>query len=149
MALTLVPASIPEEALRRLRDLAVETCGSQTSQRAFGATYGAAVLTASGATYCGRNCFSSSLSGSVHAEQAALIHAYAHDDMEVWAIAIASGDDSCEPVPCSLCRQLLFENGRHTGIDIFVQTVSGASFASYPLSVLYPRPWPECPPRHG
>lgn len=106
------------------------------------AAYGAAVLTTNQAIYGGRNRFSPSHSLTMHAEQVALAHCFAHGDPLITAIAVASSDRSAEPLPCGMCRQLLFENARHSGCDIRVITRAG----SHNLSELYPFPWPDRPP---
>ncbi|WP_338602335.1 cytidine deaminase family protein [Desulfoferula mesophila] len=107
------------------------------------ATYGAAVLTTNQAIYGGVNRFSPSHSLTLHAEQVALAHCFAHADPLILAMAITSVDQSAQPVPCGICRQLLFENARFSGYDIAVITKS----QTYYLSELYPHPWPDRPPK--
>jgi cytidine deaminase len=109
-----------------------------------GARYGACVLSTRGKIYRGGNMFSSTQSLSVHAEQAALIHAASHGDPLVRAIAIASDDPTTEPFPCGSCRQIIFENARHSKLDILVlcyQPRRGRP-SVHKISELYPLPWP-------
>lgn len=107
------------------------------------ANYGAAVLTTNQDVYGGRNRFSPSHSLTLHAEQVALAHCFAHADPLILAIAITSTDKTVEPWPCGICRQLLFENARFSGYDILVITKT----KTRPLSELYPHPWPDRPPK--
>jgi cytidine deaminase len=146
MPLELFAQEIPQQVLADLTIAAQSACAG-TRWDLKGSRYGAAVLTASSTIYPGKNWFSPSLVGSVHAEQSALIHAHVHDDPIVWAIAIASNDESVEPVPCGICRQLLFENARHSRVDIRIITVNDTHRCSYTISELYPNPWPARPPR--
>jgi len=104
--------------------------------------YGAAVLTTGNAIYGGKNRFSPSHNLTLHAEQVALAHCFAHGDPLISAIAVSSTDRSIEPVPCGICLQLLFENARYSGCDIHIITKA----RSYNLTELYPFPWPNRPP---
>ncbi len=106
------------------------------------AKYGAAVLTTKMAIYGGKNRFSPSHSLTLHAEQVALAHCFAHDDPLILAIAVASTDRSVEPLPCGMCLQLIFENARYSGFDVRIIT----SVGSYHLTELYPFPWPDRAP---
>lgn len=108
------------------------------------AKYGAAVLSINKEIYKGFNIFSSSQTLSIHAEQCAIINAYINDDKTIKAIAVSSDDESTEPIPCGICRQLLFENARYSGLDIVILTsFNGKLLGKYYLSELYPKPWPN------
>lgn len=108
--------------------------------------FGAAVLTASAAVYSASAFWSDTLSLALHAEQAALAHAAAHNDRQVVAIACVSTEDEsgeswCHP--CGICKQLLYESSRSSGIDIVVlMSNRKGKFIARKISELSPFPWP-------
>ena len=83
---------------------------------------------------------------AVHAEQSALAHAAAHNDRQVVAIACVStedesGESCCHP--CGICKQLLYESSRNSGIDIVVLMANRkGKFVTRKISELSPFPWP-------
>lgn len=137
--LSLQKPLLAPSAAERLRRAAEEMLADTFSFGVEIARYGAAVLTVNQAIYGGRNLFSPSHSLTMHAEQVALAHCFAHGDPLILAMAIASTDRSVEPLPCGMCRQLLFENARYSGYDLLIITRAG----NYHLSELYPHPWPN------
>jgi cytidine deaminase len=147
VSIDLKPTELTTAEATLLCAAAEEACNTGARRDAIGSRYGAAVLSVSGRHYEGRNWFSPSLSLSIHAEHSAVVHAELHDDSEVRAIAIACSDDSHEPVPCGICRQVLFESARVSGLDIVVLTTTSSHQRRYNLSELYPNPWPNRPPR--
>lgn len=142
------PSQLSEAVNRRLREEARSAVRRLHPLKTARARYGAAVLTLKGNVFPGENWFSSSQSLSLHAEQVALAHAAIHREPLIQAIAIASNDLSTPPLPCGLCRQLLYENARHSKLDIVVMSVPWRGRVKrYSLSSLYPLPWPERKPR--
>ncbi len=112
--------------------------------------FGAAVLTTNGNIYRAGNYFSSTFSLSIHAEVAALVHAAAHGDPYITAIAIVSTEDPhgkalCHP--CGSCRQLIFENARISKlpIDVVMSSYSG-QYEVREIRELVPYPWPQRAP---
>jgi cytidine deaminase len=90
---------------------------------------GAVVRGASGALYCGANLefAGTSLWHSLHAEQAAIAHAWAAGESGIDALAVGAA-------PCGLCRQFLLELGDP---DRLVILVAGAPRAT--LAEMLPR----------
>lgn len=91
--------------------------------------------------------WSDTLTLCLHAEQAALAHAAAHGQRDIEAVACVSSEDPSGAAlchPCGLCRQLLYESGRASGIDLLVHmaNLSGTSVKTVPISRLTPFPWP-------
>lgn len=112
--------------------------------------YAAAVITTKGNIYSAGNYFSSTFTLSVHAEQAALVHAAAHGEPFIKAIAIVSEEDLehkkfCHP--CGLCRQLIFENARLSKelVDVLMCNLKG-EYKCVNIQDLVPFPWPDRPP---
>lgn len=112
--------------------------------------YAAAVLTTKGNIYSAGNYFSSTFTLSIHAEQAALIHAAAHGEPLIKAIAVVSEEDPeqiklCHP--CGLCRQLIFENSRLSKepLDVLMCNLKG-EYEIVKIKELVPFPWPDRPP---
>ncbi len=74
------------------------------------ARFGAAVLTREGNIYSAGQYFSDTYSLTIHAEQAAFIHAAAHGEYIIEAIAIVSNTKHDATYPCHMCKQILYEN---------------------------------------
>lgn len=108
--------------------------------------FGAAVLSAQGAVFSASAFWSDSLSLVLHAEHSALAHAAAHGQHAISAIACVSTEDlSMEQFchPCGICKQLIYENGRATGIDVSVYMANlKGEYISKKISELAPFPWP-------
>jgi cytidine deaminase len=79
---------------------------------------GAAVLTASGAVYCGANIENAAYGATICAERVALSQAVMDGHREFAALAVAGkrGGDMALAWPCGICRQFLFEFGADTRI---------------------------------
>lgn len=108
--------------------------------------FGAAVLSSSGAVYAASAFWSDTLTLAIHAEHAALVHAAMHHDRSVEAIACVSTEDPegnayCHP--CGLCRQVIYENGLESGLEItiYMANLKGAHIAKT-ISELMMYPWP-------
>lgn len=81
--------------------------------------FASAVLTDSGNMYSSAQYFSDTYSLTLHAEQATLAHAAAHGESKIVAIAITCSDDTDElTYPCHMCKQLLYESSRRSGIPM-------------------------------
>lgn len=142
------PPPLTDKQRSELVGLARNTLSTTIPLLLNGARYAAAVITTNDEFFQGINYFSSTHSLSLHAEHVALAHAGLHGDPLVRAIAISSDDSSTIPFPCGLCRQLLWENARHSRIDMIVLlSNSDSDLHEYRLSQLYPLPWPARPPR--
>ena len=107
-----------------------------------GPLFSCVVLTKNGNVYSSGRYFSDSYSLTLHAEQAALAHAADHGEHKVVAMA-AVGKDKRPVVPCSMCRQLIWENSRRSGIDIgIVVADKNNQYKIIKISKLVPYPWP-------
>jgi cytidine deaminase len=110
---------------------------------------GASVLTNQGSVFAAANYFSASQTLTVHAEQAALVHAAAHGEPLIKAIAVVCSTGSA-PVhglsrPCGLCLQVLRENGLlNEGCDIQVVMCNlEGNYEIHRMSELLPFGWPS------
>lgn len=86
-------------------------------------TYAAAVLTKSGNVYSAAQYFSDTYSLTLHGEQCALVHAAAHGEGEIVAIAVISNEKlekNQDTYPCHMCKQLLYESQRRSGIPMTI-----------------------------
>lgn len=108
--------------------------------------FGAAVLTRSGEIFASSAFWSDTLSLSVHAEHAALVHAAAHGEREIVGIAAVSTEDEAKERkchPCGICKQLLYESSLLTGIDLEVVMANlKGEYDLRRISELVPFPWP-------
>jgi cytidine deaminase len=108
--------------------------------------YGSAVLTKKGNIYSACNYWSYTASLTLHAEQAALAHAAAHGETEIIAIAcVGTEDDKKEKYchPCGMCKQLIYENSKDSGIDI--EVIMGnlrGEYINKKISEIISYPWP-------
>ncbi|MDQ3802263.1 MAG: hypothetical protein M3416_00170 [Acidobacteriota bacterium] len=83
--------------------------------------YGAAVLTPSGNIYSAGQYKAETRQISLHAEQAALVHAAAHGKREIVAITIISNEDTAGEMftnPCGICKQALYEHAYASGLPM-------------------------------
>lgn len=85
--------------------------------------YAAAVLTQKGNIYAAPSYASDTHSLTVHGEHAALIHAAAHGEGKIVAIAVVSNEvkkhnEFCNP--CHLCKQLLYETSRRNSLPLLI-----------------------------
>jgi len=108
--------------------------------------FGAAVRTPAGRVYSAGVFWSATSTLTVHAEHAALIHAAAHGEREIAAIACVSTEDPAGEKlchPCGICKQLLYESFQRTGIDLEVVMGSrNGQFLVRRISELVSYPWP-------
>jgi len=85
--------------------------------------YSAAVLTKSGNIYSAASYVSDTYSLTLHGEQSVLVHAAAHGESEILAIAVTSNENLKKgefTPPCHMCKQILYESQLHSGIKMLV-----------------------------
>lgn len=85
--------------------------------------YAAAVITKSGNVYGSAQYFSDTYSLTLHGEQCALVHAAAHGEGEIVAMAISSNEKLEKgqyTYPCHMCKQLLYESQRRSGVPMTI-----------------------------
>lgn len=108
--------------------------------------YSAAVLTTAGNIYPGVSYYSETHSLTLHGEQAALVHAAAHGESEIIAIAIASREikNSGEFTnPCHMCKQLLYESSRRNNLPMLIILSNNVDeVKEVPLEDMISYPWP-------
>jgi cytidine deaminase len=112
--------------------------------------YGAAVLTDKGNIYLSGQYFSDTLSLTLHAEHAALVHAAAHGEYKIIAIAIAANQTALTHnagkivYPCHMCKQLLWETHLRSGLEMTVLIVDGGKIVEkLNLNDIINYPWPQ------
>ena len=85
--------------------------------------YAAAVLTSRNNIYSAINYFSDTFTLTLHGEPSALAHAANHGESEILAVAIISTENLQRGEftnPCHLCKQILYESQRRSGIKMLV-----------------------------
>ncbi len=108
--------------------------------------FGSALLTSLGNVYASSTFWSDTLSLALHAEQAALAHASAHNERDIVAICCVSTEDEsgkkfCHP--CGICKQLIYESSLASGIDtVVLMSNQKGEFIEKKISELSPYPWP-------
>jgi cytidine deaminase len=71
---------------------------------------------------------------TMHSESTALAHAAIHGETDVVAI---TGPN------CHICKQLIYESGLRSGIDIVVIIEEDGVIKQLPISTMMPYPWPD------
>ena len=109
--------------------------------------YAASVLTQSGNMYSAANYGSPTQSLTLHGEQCALVHARAHGEETIVAIATVSNEILKEDEftsPCHMCKQLLWESRlqSNTPLLIILSNNFGGTKEVY-IDELMPLPWPS------
>jgi cytidine deaminase len=108
--------------------------------------YGAAVLTEDGNIHGAGSYQTETRQISLHAEQAALVHASAHGEHEIRAIALVSEEDPSGEAfthPCGICKQALYESAWASGLPMQVVLVNGKGrWAVHDPDELIVFPWP-------
>jgi len=97
---------------------------------------GAAILASDGTIHPGCNIENVSYGATCCAERNAIYRALAEGRKKFLAIAVVA-DDSKRPIPCGICRQVLWELAG----DIEVILIRGNDFEVFPLSQIYPQPY--------
>ncbi len=109
-------------------------------------SYAAAVLTDTGNIYSANYYDSDTRSLTLHGEQCALVHAAAHGEGNIVAIAITSNttQESGEfTAPCHMCKQLLWESQLRSKIPmLIILRNSHDETKEVMLDELMPMPWP-------
>lgn len=142
---------IIEPALeRRLIQSAIEGMNNALtpSQNSNDFRFGASVLTAKENIYSAGQYFSDTYSLTVHAEQAALIHAAAHGEYNILAIAIIHNKSLDEVTyPCLMCKQLLYESFLRSKLNIQVLLLNSHANIKEKISLLdmISYAWPKAP----
>lgn len=135
-----------EEDIHRLVDAARGAMSSAYGVSSDGPRYGASVLSTSGAVYGAGQYRSETRQISLHAEQAAFVHAAAHSDATIVAIAIVSDEDPSGDAftnPCGICKQAIYENALVSGLPMTVVLANlHGRFEARPLSEFIVFPWP-------
>ncbi|HJQ07869.1 MAG TPA: cytidine deaminase [Candidatus Saccharimonadales bacterium] len=101
--------------------------------------YAVAVLTAKGNIYEGVSYISDTMTLTMHCEMTALAHAAIHGEKNIIAI---TGPN------CHMCKQLIWENALHSGIDIQIVVEKNGEIKCVPISSLMQYPWPDEKGRH-
>lgn len=109
--------------------------------------YAAAVFTKQGNIYAASSYFSDTYSLTIHGEQAALLHAAAHGEGDIVAMACASTEPKEKghfTNPCHMCKQLLYESSCRTGLPILIILSNNlGETKEVPLTDMISYPWPE------
>jgi cytidine deaminase len=85
--------------------------------------YSASVLTDKGNIYSAGSYGSFTASLTLHGEQCALVHASAHGEGNIMAIAVASNEKNEKgefTAPCHMCQQLLWESRLRSNIPLLI-----------------------------
>jgi len=109
--------------------------------------YSAAVLTKSGNIYSSAQYFSDTYSLTLHGEQCALVHAAAHGEGEITAIAITSNEDLKKGefcYSCNMCKQLLYESQLRSKTPMIVIFFNNyGEIKELMLDEMISYPWPK------
>jgi cytidine deaminase len=109
--------------------------------------YSAAVLTKKGNIYSAASYVSDTFSLTLHGEQSVLVHAAAHGEYEILAIAIASTEELKKgefTPPCHMCKQVLYESSLHSGLPMLVILANNhGETKEIDLKDMLPFPWPK------
>lgn len=99
-----------------------------------GKGYAVALMTKRGNVYTGVSYLSDTETLTMHSEATALAHAAIHGEKDIVAI---TGPN------CHICKQLIYENGLRSGIDVMVVIEEGNQIKQIPISKMMPYPWPK------
>ncbi len=95
--------------------------------------YATALMTVSGSIYEGISYKSETHTLTMHAEVTALANAAIHGETDVVAIVGPN---------CHICKQLIYENGLNSGIDIMIIMDEENGPHDVPISEMMPYAWP-------
>jgi len=84
--------------------------------------------------YTGVSYLSDTETLTMHSEATALAHAAIHGEKDIVAI---TGPN------CHICKQLIYESGLRSGIDVVVVIGEDNQIKQIPISKMMPYPWPE------
>ena len=96
--------------------------------------FSVALLTKSGNIYTGVSYLSDTETLTMHSEATALAHAAIHGEKDIVAI---TGPN------CHICKQLIYESGFRSCIDVVVIIEEDNQIKQIPISKTMPYPWPE------
>ncbi len=96
--------------------------------------YAVALITKNGNIYTGVSYLSDTETLTMHSEATALAHAAIHGEKDIVAI---TGPN------CHICKQLIYESGLRSGIDVVVVIEEDNQIKQIPISKMMPYPWPE------
>lgn len=99
-----------------------------------GKGFAVSVLTKKGNIYPGVSYKSDTYTLTMHSEAVALAHAAVHGETDIVAI---TGPN------CHICKQLIYESGLRSSIDVLVIIEEKGEIKQIPISKLMPYPWPE------
>ncbi|KKU34775.1 MAG: hypothetical protein UX48_C0025G0014 [Candidatus Azambacteria bacterium GW2011_GWB1_46_27] len=99
-----------------------------------GKGYAVALMTKTGNIYTGVSYLSDTETLTMHSEATALAHAAIHGEKDIVAI---TGPN------CHICKQLIYESGLRSGIDVVVVIGEDNQIKQIPISKMMPYPWPE------
>lgn len=127
---------------------ALEVAMKNSYPKGAATTYAAAVLTKSGNVYGAAQYFSDTYSLTLHGEQCALVHAAAHGEGEIVALACLDNEkmeQGHDTYPCHMCKQLLYESQKRSGIPmtILLCNQSGEEKELMLDELLGPYLWPK------
>jgi len=109
-------------------------------------SYAAAVLTDQGNIYSANYYDSYTRSLTLHGEQCALVHAAAHGEGNIIAIAVTSNAELPKgefTAPCHMCKQLLWESSLRSDIPMLIILANQhGETKEVQLSDLMSLPWP-------
>lgn len=96
--------------------------------------YAVALMTKAGNIYTGVSYLSDTETLTMHSEATALAHAAIHGEKDIVAI---TGPN------CHICKQLIYESGLRSGIDVVVVIKETNRIKQIPISKTMPYPWPK------
>jgi cytidine deaminase len=99
-----------------------------------GKGYAVALMTKAGNIYTGVSYLSDTETLTMHSEATALAHAAIHGEKDIVAI---TGPN------CHICKQLIYESGLRSNIDVVVIIEEENQIKQIPISKMMPYPWPE------
>lgn len=99
-----------------------------------GQGYAVALMTKAGNIYTGVSYKSDTETLTMHSEATALAHAAIHGEKDIVAI---TGPN------CHICKQLIYESGLRSGVDVAVIIGEDNQIKQIPISKMMPYPWPE------
>ncbi|MBI5138336.1 MAG: hypothetical protein HZA95_00880 [Candidatus Vogelbacteria bacterium] len=96
--------------------------------------YAVACMTKSGNVFTGVSYLSKTYTLTMHSEATALANAAIHGEKDVVAI---TGPN------CHICKQLIYESGLNSGIDVAIIMEVNGNTRQEPISTMMAYPWPE------
>lgn len=112
---------------------------------------GAAVLTSSGKIFGAGQYVSDSYTLTIHAEQAAMVHAAANGEYSILAIMVGANETAFDAndgeliYPCHLCKQFVYESFLRSGVntEFLILDKAGDIADRFKISEVMDKPWPS------